>query len=242
MPSDRVPPFICFIQSFTLQNALHYSDASIWLPKLQKIDCLCNALFSRHQRKRSRSAFLAPSEWNPSVTRVFLSQRPVMRKAFPWYDVIMSQCLDVSYHTWEIVDYWVYQRPWHRVNAIRHHYSDVIMNSMAYQITGVSIICTTVCSGADQRKHQSSSLLACVRGIYRWPVNSPHKGPVPRKIFPFDDVIMIEKTDRGTCAEYFHIQTKIIYSESRFIWITLNVHDFIIRSIDAFILYSNILT
>ena len=45
--------------------------------------------------------------------------------------------------------------------------------------------------GADQRKHQSSASLALVRGIHRWPVNSPHKGPVTRKMFPFDDVIMI---------------------------------------------------
>ena len=42
-----------------------------------------------------------------------------------------------------------------------------------------------------QRKHQSSASLAFVRGIRRWPVNSPHKGPVTRKIFPFDDVTMI---------------------------------------------------
>ena len=40
--------------------------------------------------------------------------------------------------------------------------------------------------GADQRKHQSSTSLAFVR----WPMNSPHKGPVTRKMFPFDDVIM----------------------------------------------------
>ena len=46
-------------------------------------------------------------------------------------------------------------------------------------------------SGADQRKHQSSASLAFVRGIHRWPVNSPHKGPVTRKMFPFDDVIML---------------------------------------------------
>ena len=39
-------------------------------------------------------------------------------------------------------------------------------------------------------KHQSSASLAFVRGIHRWPVNSPHKGPVTRKMFPFDDVIM----------------------------------------------------
>ena len=30
---------------------------------------------------------------------------------------------------------------------------------------------------------------AFARGIHRWPVNSPHKGPVTQKMFPFDDVI-----------------------------------------------------
>ena len=40
------------------------------------------------------------------------------------------------------------------------------------------------------KKNQSSASLAFVRGIHRWPVNSPHKGPVTRKIFPIDDVIM----------------------------------------------------
>ena len=48
-------------------------------------------------------------------------------------------------------------------------------------------------SAADQRKHQSSASLAFVRGIHRWPVNSPHKWPVTRKMFPFDDVIMNQK-------------------------------------------------
>ena len=45
-------------------------------------------------------------------------------------------------------------------------------------------------SGADQRKHQSSTSLAFVQGIHRWPVNSPHKWPVTREIFPIDDVII----------------------------------------------------
>ena len=70
------------------------------------------------------------------------------------------------------------------------HYSDVIMCAMASQITGVSIICSFVCSGTDQRKHQNFASLAFVRGIHRWPVDSPHKAPLTRKMFPFDDVIM----------------------------------------------------
>ena len=52
---------------------------------------------------------------------------------------------------------------------------------MASQITGVSIVCSTVCSSADKRKHQSSASLAFLRGIHRWPVVSPHKGPVTWK-------------------------------------------------------------
>ena len=72
-----------------------------------------------------------------------------------------------------------------------NHYSDVIMSAMASQITGVSIVCATVCSGANQGKYQCSTSLASVRGSHRWPVDSPHKGPVTWKIFPFDDVIMI---------------------------------------------------
>ena len=56
------------------------------------------------------------------------------------------------------------------------HYSDVIMSAMVYLIIGISIVNSAVCSGADQRKHQSSELLAFVRGIHRWPVNSRTKG------------------------------------------------------------------
>ena len=62
---------------------------------------------------------------------------------------------------------------------------------LASQITGVSMVCSGICSGADQRKHQSSVSLAFVRGIQRWPVNYPHKRPIMRKMFRFDDTIMI---------------------------------------------------
>ena len=67
------------------------------------------------------------------------------------------------------------------------------MSAMASQITGVSIVCSTVCSGAGQRKHQSSASMAFVKGIHRcrWPMDSPHKGPVTQKMLSFDDVIML---------------------------------------------------
>ena len=71
------------------------------------------------------------------------------------------------------------------------HYSDLIMGAMASQITNLSSVYSTVYWGTDQRPHQSSASLAFVWGIHRWSVNSPRKWPVTRKVFPFDDVIMI---------------------------------------------------
>ena len=60
----------------------------------------------------------------------------------------------------------------------------------ASQMTSLAIVYSTVHSGADQRKHQSSASLALVRWIHWWLVNSLHKWPVTWKMFPFDDVIM----------------------------------------------------
>ena len=51
------------------------------------------------------------------------------------------------------------------------HYSDIIVSVMASQITGVSIVCPTVGSSADQRKHQSSASLAFMQEEFtcdRW--------------------------------------------------------------------------
>ena len=56
------------------------------------------------------------------------------------------------------------------------------MAAIASQITSLTIIYSTVYSGADQRKHQSSAPLAFVRGIHRWRGN----------VSIFDDVIMMK--------------------------------------------------
>ena len=78
------------------------------------------------------------------------------------------------------------------------------MNAMASQITSLSIVYSTVYLGADQIKRQSSASLAFVRGIHRWPVNTPHKGPVTRKMFPFQD-------SRFKMALLLPIKHRIIY-------------------------------
>ena len=84
-----------------------------------------------------------------------------------------------------------YPRPvmlphWHWGN----HHNDVIMGALVSQITSLTIVYWTVYSRRRSRKNQSPASQAFVRGNHRWPVNSPHKGPVTRQMFPFDDVIM----------------------------------------------------
>ena len=64
----------------------------------------------------------------------------------------------------------------------RHHYIDVRMSAVTSKITSLTIV-YSIYSGADERKHQTAASLALVMGIHRWPMDSPHKGPVKRKKF-----------------------------------------------------------
>ena len=68
------------------------------------------------------------------------------------------------------------------------------------QKTGVSIACSNFCSGAEQRKQQSSASLAFVKGSQRWPVDSVFKGSNNEIMFLFDDVIMFQGNFTGTEA------------------------------------------
>ena len=79
---------------------------------------------------------------------------------------------------------------------------------MASQITSFTIAYSIVLSGTDQRKHQSSASMAFVRGIHRWPVNSPHKWPVTRKMFPFDDLIISSSGINQVFSHYSGLNTR----------------------------------
>ena len=92
----------------------------------------------------------------------------------------------------------------------RIRYNDVIINAMASQITSLAIVYSTVYSGTDERKHQSSASLAFVRGIHRWPVNSPHKGTVTRNMFPIDDVIILCNQSNHCFLRYLSLPNNAI--------------------------------
>ena len=64
--------------------------------------------------------------------------------------------------TWDVIKWKYFPHNW------PFHYIDVIMTTMASQITCLTIVYSTVYTDADQRKHQSSSSLAFLWGIHRW--------------------------------------------------------------------------
>ena len=140
------------------------------------VSIVCSTVCSgADQRKHQSSASLALYDVNSPLTGEFPAQRASnAENFFIWY------CRHGSFHFFPLlipkgiflVSTTIHpsvQRPW------PHH--------------SIKATVTTVCSGADQTE-QSSASLAFVRGIHRWSVNSPHKGPVTRKMFSFDDVIM----------------------------------------------------
>ena len=67
----------------------------------------------------------------------------------------------------------------------KYHYDDVIMGAMASQITSLTIVYSTVYSGADQSKHQSSASLAFCVG------NSPVTGEFPAQMASYAENVSI---------------------------------------------------
>ena len=137
----------------------------------------------RHQMETC-SALLTICAGNSPVLCEFPAQRPVMWSFGVFFDLRLNKRLSKQSWGWWFETlprpFWRHSNVYDTSNYI--HYIDVIMSAAASQITGISIIYSILCSGADQIKHQSSASLAFVRGIHRWPVDSPHKEPVTRKI------------------------------------------------------------
>ena len=83
------------------------------------------------------------------------------------------------------------------------HYSDVIKGTITSQITSLTTAYSTVYSETDEKNQKLRVTGLCAGNSPGRPVNSPHKCPVTRKIFPFDDYIMHVIVD----VQYRQIQT-----------------------------------
>ena len=77
------------------------------------------------------------------------------------------------------------------------HCNDVVMGVIASQITSCTVVYSTAYSKRRSKKTPNSASPTFVKGIHRWMMNSPHRWPVTRKMFPFGDVIMIIRL--GSC-------------------------------------------
>ena len=107
---------------------------------------------------------------------------------------------------------------WIPTSIWRNHYGDVIMGGIASQITSLTIVYSTVYSDADQRKHQSSASLTFVRRIHRWPMNSPLKGPVTRKMFPLHEIIILTARNNPIWLTHLPLVPHVFVSESGQHW------------------------
>ena len=70
------------------------------------------------------------------------------------------------------------------------HCNDVIMSAMASHITGVSMVYS--------KETSKLCVTGLLRGILQWPLNSPHKGPVMRKMFSFDLCVLNKINENKT--------------------------------------------
>ena len=130
---------------------------------------------------------------------------------------VRPACLISWIYHWCIKRVIVIHALWHCLICIHiTHYIDVIMTTMASQITSLTAVYSTVYSDAGQRKHQCSASLACV-GNSPGPVNFPHKGQVTRKMLSFDDVIMLSVQWIIDRIPLDQLQTRVVV----FSWVSL---------------------
>ena len=159
-------------------------------------------------RHGSESVLCSSTQWNSDF---HVETTSVILRSVRTYSGLMGS-LSTDNQGWYFVLVWkwaqlqIFSRIYtsaiivHTVRMYLYHYSYAMMSAMASPITSLPIVYSTFCSGADQREHQNSASQVFVRGIHRWPVNSPHKWPVTREMFPFDDVITIGWVTREVAA------------------------------------------
>ena len=154
---------------FPKVDAMHYKadyNINAWWEDL--FSCRCS------KRKKKQSAWIYMKDvggLSCSGSCVWLTRKPSKQ----WWSSEREPKVG-------LLGWWVYSG---QSLQWRHNGHDSVSNHQTYHCLLNRLF------SAVQRKYQSSASLAFVRGIHQRPVNSPHKWPVMRKMFPFDDVIMV---------------------------------------------------
>ena len=157
--------------SFEPCNIEIYFEVSL----ITSLSVKCGGLINlRYVRINSRLAVTITLSYLKSVD-FFNISKLLAAAVLPSILLMLFWCLMTLCHSPHLL---IVSRGWNT------HYNDVIIGVMASQITSLTIFYSTIYLGADRKIHQSSSSLAFVRGIHCWPLNSPHKWPVTRILFP----------------------------------------------------------
>ena len=174
------PIWLCAYGTWNILDSLlwrHNGRDSILNHQLH--DCLLNRLFSRRSKKTSKLRVTGLCAGNSPAPVNSPHKWPVTRKMFPFDDVIMfmPHLIPVLGAPNPFTDHPIQYREGH-LNG--KHYSDVIMGAMTSQITSLTIVNSTVYSGANRKKNIKVPRRWLLWG---WPENSPQKEPVTLKIF-----------------------------------------------------------
>ena len=178
------------------------STGDRWFPSQRSVTPSFDVLFdlrlnSRLYKQTRRRWFDTPSRslcpFSPNNNKKRTKGLPYPNKALQHRHVIRNYSLYFFQTLFKIS--WKYVHTFSVILLpeklfISNHYNDVMMGAMAFQITSLTIVYSTVYSRQKSKKTSKLHVTALVRGIPRWPVNSPHKWPVMRKMFPFDYAIM----------------------------------------------------
>ena len=108
-----------------------------------------------YSTKISKICYTLPSSAQQEEECLILHKTFLVNRITMTFSYNMVQCIMMSWYGDIFPNYCPF------------HYIDVIMTTMASQITSCAVVYSVVYSGADQRKHQGSASLAFVRRIHR---------------------------------------------------------------------------
>ena len=152
----------------------------------QPHDCLLNRLFRRRSKKTSKLRVTGLWAWNSPGTGEFPAQM-----------ASNAENVSIWWRHHAQISFWGTRTSnelrWYMIGYQIGHYSGVIMSAMARLYAEPSV-----------QAHIKENIKA-PRHWPLWPVDSPHKGPATRKMFPLDDVVMVNTR----CPFDWHVLTLI---------------------------------
>ena len=160
-----------------------------------------------HHQMETFSALLAFCAVNSPVSDEFPAQRPMARGFDDFFDRLNERVSKQSWGYWSETSSRPLWRHCCRTDSVHHTRSyqaqcheshpPIFVNGplqLQWRHNGRNSVSNhqpddCLLNRVFRRRSKKTSKL---RGIHRGPVNSPHKWPVTRKMFPFDDVIMLQ--------------------------------------------------